>query len=855
MTNIAIRSFTGGELSPSLYARVDLAKYQQGLRTCKNFLVQRHGGVANRPGTMFVGEVNDSSETVRLIPFIFNADQTYVLEFGDQYMRVIQNGAHLTETGQSITAVTQANPAVVTITGHGYSNGDEVYISGALGMTELNNRNFKVANVTANTFELTSMSGTNFDSTSLDAYTSGGLAYKIYEIVTPYLEADLSELQFVQSADVVTIVHPSYAPRELARTGHTSWTITTITFAPTIAAPTGVTNTGSGGSTYRWVVTAIEEDTYQESLASAETTSSTNPSSTAVTINWTAVTGAQEYNVYRFKNGAFGFVGIASSNTFTDDGITPDATSSPPITRNPFNASDDYPSAVTYFQQRLCFANTNNNPERVYTSKSGAFKNFTISSPLQDDDAVTFTLAGRQVNEVRHLLDIGELIIMTSGAEWSVEGGSGGVLTPIDVNPKQHSYSGSSNLSPIIISGSALFVQARGNVVRDLGFDFNIEGYRGNDLTIFSTHLFEGKTIVDWTYQQVPNSVVWCVRSDGVLLGLTYVREHQVWAWHRHEFTNGLVENVTVVPEGDEDFLYVVVKRTVDGETRRYVERLSSRFVDSTDLEALTYLDSYLTYDGRNTGSETMTISGGTTWAYDETLTLTASTSTFVAADVGNQVFIEDAAGDTIRFTIDAYTSGTVVTGRPHKTVPNSLRNAAVATWSKAVDQVTGLWHLEGQNVSVYADGFVVANPNNDSYDSISVSNGTATLDKSYAVIHVGLPITSDMETLDIDQIEGESIADKKKQINRVTLFVESSRGIFAGNSAPTGSNILEGLEELKIRDDEGYDDPVNLKTGVVEVNIRPEWNSNGRVFIRQTDPLPLSVLAIVPSGSIPIRR
>jgi len=856
MSNVTIRSFTGGELAPSLYARVDLQKYQQGLRTCKNFFIQRHGGAANRSGTKFIGETSIANKEVRLIPFIFNADQTYVLEFGHQYMRVIHNGAYVVAAAKTITGITQANPGVITSNAHGYSNGDEIAISGILGMTQLNNRNFKVAGATANTYTLTTLTGVAVNTTSYTTYISGGSTYKVYQISTSYVEADLMDIQYVQSADVITLVHPTYPPADLSRSSHSSWTLSNITFAPTIAAPGGVTNSGAAGATSSWVVTTIESESYQESLASTATTSSAVPSSGApITISWSAVTGALEYNIYRYKNGVHGFIGIASGTSFVDDGITPDTASTPPISRNPFGSSGNYPSVVTYFQQRRFFANTTNDTEKVWGSRTGAFTNFTISSPLQDDDAVTFNMAGRQVNEVRHLLDIGKFIVMTSGAEWSVQGGTNGVVTPNDINPQQHSYAGSNTLPPIIISGNALYVQARGNIVRDLGFDADVEGYRGNDLTIFSTHLFSGYTISDWCYQQVPNSIIWAVRNDGVLLGLTYVREHQVLAWHKHEFENGIVENVCSIPEGDEDYLYLVIKRVINGETRRFVERLSSRFISATTIEEATYLDSYLTYDGRNTGSTTMTLSGGTDWVYTETLTLTASAAFFSSSDIGNQIFLYDADEDIIRFSITGYTSTTVVTGTPHKTVPVSLRSTARTTWSRAVDMVSGIWHLEGQDVSVFADGFVVANPNNDSYTSQTVTNGAITLDKPYAVIHVGLPITSDLETLDIDAIEGESLSDKKKRVNRITLFLESSRGVFAGNSAPTGTDILEGLEELKIRNEEGYDDPVSLKTGVVDINIRPEWNSNGRVFIRQTDPLPVSVLAIVPSGLFPFNK
>jgi len=216
MTTVIQRSFSSGEVSPSLYARTDLVKHATGLRTAQNGIILRYGGYANRAGTEFINEVSDSAKTVRLVPFIFNATQTYVLEFGEEYMRVIKDGVQVKLTAQNITGITAANPAVVTIAGHGYANDDEVAIASVGGMTELNGRNFKVANVTANTFSLKYMDGTAVNSSSFTAYTSGGTASKIYQIATPYQESELASLYYVQSADVISIVHPNHPPAELS---------------------------------------------------------------------------------------------------------------------------------------------------------------------------------------------------------------------------------------------------------------------------------------------------------------------------------------------------------------------------------------------------------------------------------------------------------------------------------------------------------------------------------------------------------------------------------------------------------------------------------------------------------------
>lgn len=937
MTTFSQRSFSGGEIAPSLYGRVDTVKYATGLRRCRNFFVMRHGGLSSRPGTSFVCEVSDSTAVIRLIPFIFNSDQTYVLEFGNQYMRVIRNGVLLTESAKNITGVTKADPAVVTSNSHGFSNGDEVAIAGVVGMTELNGRNFKVANVTTNTFELQTMDGTDLDSTGYTTYVSGGTASKVYEIQTPYLSADISELKYVQSADVVTITHPSYSPRKLERSGHTTWTLTEYVFAPDMDAPNGGAGSAgsSGSNSYRYRVTAIKSETYEESLPGYEATKAisaitqANPAQVTATghgyttgdeiylssiggmtelngenytitvvdsdnftldginstgytsytsggtsartyiridsaaapstsnpntLSWGAVSGAQEYNVYRMVNGVYGFLGIAGASSFSDVGVDPDTTDTPPRERNPFDGADNYPSTATYIQQRLSFANTNNNPETVYASRTGQFNNFTVSSPIQDDDAVTFTMTGRQVNEIRHLLDIGRLIVLTSGGEWAVDGDGAGTITPTQINMKQYSYNGASTLQPIIVGGNALYVQARGSLVRDLVFDYQVDGYRGNDLTIFSAHLVDGYTISDWAFQQIPHSVVWAVRNDGILIGLTYVREQEMIAWHRHDF-DGLVENIVSVPEGNEDAIYLCIKRTIDGSAVRYIERMNQRRIAAgvDDVVDFKGMDCCLSYDGRNSNTgHTMTLSGGTNWTYDETLTLTSSTGFFTASDVGNQIHLTGSDGTLIRFTIAAYSSATVVTGTSHKTVPVGMRSSAISTWTRAVETFTGLWHLEGKSVSVFGDGFVVANPNNDAYEVVTVENGTISMGAAYGVVHVGLPITCDIETLDIDTWQGETLVDKRKKVNKLTVLLESSRGLWAGSEVPESDSDLSDLNELKIRNDENYDDPIALKTGSVEIVIGSQWSDGGRVFIRQTDPIPLSVLSISPAGLMP---
>jgi len=224
MARVAVQltNFTGGELSPRLDGRNDLAKYSSGCKTLQNMIVYPHGSASRRPGTNFVAEVENSAEKTRLIPFEFSTTQTYILEFGDQYIRFYKDGGAILESNKTITGITQANPGVVTSTAHGYSNGNTIVISGVVGMTQVNGKRFKVANVTANTFELQTIDGTNVNTTSYTAYTSGGVANRVYQISTTYLTADLFQIKYAQSADVMYLCHPDYSVKKLSRTGHTS---------------------------------------------------------------------------------------------------------------------------------------------------------------------------------------------------------------------------------------------------------------------------------------------------------------------------------------------------------------------------------------------------------------------------------------------------------------------------------------------------------------------------------------------------------------------------------------------------------------------------------------------------------
>ena len=593
------------------------------------------------------------------------------------------------------------------------------------------------------------------------------------------------------------------------------------------------------------------------------------------TLAWTAVAGATEYLIYLDipGNGIYGLMGRASSNSFADIGIPPDLSQTPPLVRTLFASVDNYPQAVSFHQQRRLFGSTKNNPQAVYGSRTGFFSNFSISSPIQDDDAVTFSIVGRMVSEVRQLIEVNKaLVVLTSTGEWMVIGNNEGVLTPTGINPKQQAYWGASLIIPVIAGNSLIYVQSRASTVRDLRFQFESEGYEGRDLTLQASHLVEGYAITRMDYQQIPNSIVWCVRSDGALLGLTYLRELDTWGWHRHDTgqqdatsTQDVIEDVCVIPETtppvpgqairgkEEDVPYFIVRRTINGSTKRYIERMASRSFQDYRLDAI-FTDCTLTYNGINATSTTITLTAAA-WTIADLITMTASANVFVVGDVGKGLLVAVTVSDgqggflnrVVRLAIENYISPTVVTGHmasagevlPGPDVPTELRNSAQAFWSKSVSTVTGLAALEGRTVAISANGVPLTGV---------VSGGALTLSTRYDVIHVGLPITSEIETLDLDSQQQE-VRDQKKLVTSVSLLVANSRGFKAG---PDRTHLFSQVPELG--DALGTDvfslTGGKLWTKTLEMRITSTWDKAGRVVIRQDQPLPLSILGLILNGS-----
>jgi hypothetical protein len=589
------RSFAGGEISPELFGRMDLDKFQTGLASCKNFIALPHGPVQNRPGFAFVNECKDSSRQVRLIPFSFSADETAVLEVGHQYLRFHTNGGTILESTKEVTGIAGST---VTVAAHGYSVGNWVYIGG---------RFLKVASVVdANNFTVNDLG-------DVAATPTGSTAARVYEIATPFQESHLFDIHYVQSSDVLTFVHPLFSPRELRRLGNTNWVLSTISFAPIMAVPTGVGVTKAEHAdttaqrTYSYVVTAVNSSGVEESEASAVVSITNNLGQFANnnTISWDAVANAARYNVYRYQGGVYGYIGQTNALSLIDNNISPDTLRTPPEGYEPFSGTDNFPSAVGYFDQRRVFSATNNLPQTTWMTKSGSETNLGTSLPVQDDDAIEFKIAARQQNRIRHLVPLSDLILLTAGGEWRVFTGSGEPVTPASLIARPQSYVGANNVQPVVTSLSAVYVSAQGSKFRELIYSAEgVGSYQSEDLSVLVPHLTDGYLISDLAFSRGPTPLVWAVRNDGTLLGLTYLPEQMVRAWHQHTTANGSFESVACVAEANEDALYAVVQREIDGRSVRYIERLNSMLFGAQ--EDAFFVDSGLTYSG----PEVTTISG-----------------------------------------------------------------------------------------------------------------------------------------------------------------------------------------------------------------------------------------------------
>lgn len=522
----------GGELSPELGARFDQQRYSMGCHCLLNMIPLPWGGIRKRPGLDYLTEAGKSGPEAacRLVPFIFSQNESRLLE-----------------------------------------------LSAAPGQNKAD----------------------------LRVFDAEGRLIHSKKSFLPLAASALASFSYCQSADVIFLAHPSIRPGKIMRYADDDWRYATISWLPSITAPSFESVHGDGSwpngenrrVNYEYVCTAIDAETGQESTVSAIWYIMNSP---PLTESWynvckiRPVEGASEYRVYRKRAGVFGFIGFVDEPTEQENGqllyvledhnIEPDTADTPPRDKNPFAEEDCRPSLVFLHQQRLGYAASPSHPLTVWLSQSGNYESMAASTPPDADDAIEATLAASEANSIVWAQpDRSGLLLGTQGGVWLLAPAEGAALSPTDLSfQPQCNYGSQDGIMPVRGPSGLIFAQRGGRAVRDLGYSFQDDRYTAADLSILARHIFSGKSISSWAWQQEPWSILWICLSDGSLAGLTWLREHEVMAWHRHS-TEGFIEQACAIPrkDGTHAVFFSIIRKN-----RRGLEKFSTEedFSESSQL-------------------------------------------------------------------------------------------------------------------------------------------------------------------------------------------------------------------------------------------------------------------------------
>ena len=741
------------------------------------------------------------------------------MEFGNQYIRFYKDNGQITETAKDITAITKANPAVVTSSSHGYSDGDHVWIASVVGMTEVNGRRFTVANKTTNTFEL---SGVN--STDYTTYSSGGTASKVYEISTNYTSAQVFDLQFAQSADVMYITHPLHEPSTLSRTGHTSWTLAEVTFekGPYLDANSTSTTLTSSATTV---------GTGRTLTASASLFASTDVG-----------------RLFKVGDGHGKITAFTSATVVTVEVLVAlTGNGSTTWSLGAYSDTTGFPRAVSFFEQRLIYGGSTDFPQTIWASQSGLYNNFDVGDSSAANSFI-YTIAANKVNVIRYLAPARDLIIGTAGGEFQVGRPTGEPLKPDNVNIKQQTSYGSHTTPPQQIGSTILFVQRQQRKIREFSYRFENDAYAAPDMTILSEHLTEGG-IVDVEYAQEPSSIYYAVRTDGQLLGMTYQREEEVVAWHRSVI--GGRNTACTVTVTDYDNITVgsrLVLTKSDGTSVTFTSETAGSSSPSETLgfrpntnnnttadNIFTAINAHADFTVANPASNVVTITE-TDPQSTGFLTITTTDSTRLAvtseahAKVTSVASIAETTENQVYMIVERIVDGSTVKYVEYKDPTLNMDSGLSGTVTGASTKVTALDHLEGQKVQILIDDAV--------YPAQIVTNGAVTVSLpstfSDKTIEVGLGYVSTLKTM---RPEGGSQAGtsqgRKKRYNEIIVRLLKTVGAtINGDQIPfrTSANAMgESITEFT-----GDKRVTNLG-----------WDRDGQIVVQQTQPLPMTVLGI----------
>lgn len=622
-------NFNAGELSPDLAGHIDLDRYQNGLKTMLNTVPQVAGGGFRRAGSRIIAPTKTIG-TTRLIPFVFNKAQAYVLELGDSYVRFFTQSGQITQSGSPIEVATPwpagevfavefaqrsdtmfiAHPStpikrLVRILQTAWTIGDAPFDPGPID--EIGARingpltlSVGTAGSTANVFSpagglLASDVGRNIvagagqaqitgvasstNGTALVTASFDSLAYLVNEwkldqsprvAITPSASGPAN--------GVITLVAdgPPLSVQSVSLTGTTMTVTMQSPHGLTVGDPVVLSGFESAGLDGLYTVTGVTSSvnitfTFNGSLLSGGTLGTVYHY--GIGMAWRA----QDVGSYVDING-----GLVQINGWDGAGIKAfgiiiralTATVTAPadswsLKSAVWNPVDGYPRAVSIYQQRLYAAGSDSFPDRFWASGTGLYYDFTPGT--NDGDAFSYAAASDQVNEVAHLASSKILAVFTEGEEFTITGGNGAAVAPTNIAVTSQSVFGSAPVRPLRVANELIYAQRAGKKIRSMAYDFNTDSFRSQNLTRLAAHI-TGTGIVDMAFQAEPNPVVWMVRADGVLVSMTYDRDDNVCGFARHT-TDGLYKSVCVIPGTDGDVIFAVVQRTINGQTVQYVEQ------------------------------------------------------------------------------------------------------------------------------------------------------------------------------------------------------------------------------------------------------------------------------------------
>lgn len=554
-------NFATGEITEKILGQVTLAKYQNALTCCRNFIIQQQGGAVRRPGTRFVALAKTAGKRCRLIPFVFNTSTAYMLEVGEGYIRFFRNRAAITVAGVPVEVVTpylEADLRDIDVR----QSADVLYFCHASYATR----------------KLERYSDTQWRFRLVDWNPQPSFEYGSRPVFTVTPSATSGTITLTASGDSflesdvgreVLILAGSNAGARATITAFTSFTqmtaLVTVTF-------NDLTATAAGS----WKIT---ESPRTRVVFAAEQPVGTTTTLTGVANTWRGFTGLADSDCGRFfivNGGSWQITSITSRTvanatvvglpTPSGAGLNFGEPGAWQLNEVLWSTANGFAETATFFEDRFYLASG----FRFAGSKSSDYENF--ATGVQDDDAVVFALNSDEINAIRALVGATRrLFILTSGGEFSAAGGNELPITPSNIQITSESAFGSSGVGPIRVGNLVIFVQRSNRKVRELVFSFEQNTYLAPDLTLLAEHLTRDATLVETAHHREPDSIVWAIRDDGVLLGCTYLRDQNVVAWHKHD-TDGLWESVATIPTTGKDETWLAARRTIAGSPARTIE-------------------------------------------------------------------------------------------------------------------------------------------------------------------------------------------------------------------------------------------------------------------------------------------